>query len=121
MSGLVQLLGYKAIEGSAGSYREIAVESLEREGKVCGLYFAKRSCVAFTSELVHWYESFRRENKSGEDLDMVFVSLDESQLHFEECFDPMPWLALPFAERSKAVSCASTTCSTVTSLILVWF
>ena len=104
MSKLAQLIGCKAIEGKAGSYREVSIESLAGEGKVCGLYFALHSCAAFTSELAQWYKRFQEE-KSGENLIIVFISLDESQADFEKCFDLMPWLALPFAERAKAVSC----------------
>ena len=103
MSRLVQLIGCKTIEGKAGSYHEVSVESLVGEGKVCGLYFALHSCAGFTSELVEWYKRFR-EQDSGGNLNMVFVSLDECQANFEKCFDLMPWLALPFAERAKAVS-----------------
>ena len=98
------MIGCKAIEGKAGSYHEVSVESLVGEGKVCGLYFALHSCAEFTSELVQWYNKFRAEN-GGENLNIVFVSLDENQADFDKCFDMMPWLALPFAERAKAVSC----------------
>lgn len=109
MSKLVQLVGGKVIDGKAGSYKDVAVESLAGVGKVCGLYFASHSCEAFSSELVQWYKKFRA-GKNGENVNLVFVSLDKNQTDFENCFDPMPWLALPFAERDKAVSCCLFMC-----------
>ncbi|XP_052204586.1 probable nucleoredoxin 1 isoform X5 [Diospyros lotus] len=78
---------------------EIPVSELE--GKVIGLYFVvddHRRCTEFTTKLV---EVYRKIKDKGENFEVVLVWLDdEEEESFKQSFDAMPWLALPFKDKS---------------------
>ena len=56
-------------------------------------------CRAFTPQLALFYELV---NESSHQLDIIYVSSDNSLGEFNEYFATMPWLALPFEERNRA-------------------
>ncbi|KAM0943798.1 putative protein-disulfide reductase [Dioscorea sansibarensis] len=73
-------------------------------GKTVGLYFSANCspCAKFTSRLVSIYDSLKEKNKKFE---IVFVSMDKDLEGFLQCFNGMPWLALPYDnESSKELS-----------------
>ncbi|KAJ6431307.1 hypothetical protein OIU84_018739 [Salix udensis] len=73
---------------------------LDLEGKMVGLYFsihAHRMCREFTPKLV---ELYKRLKEKGENFEVVLISLDQEETHFKESFETMPWLALPFKDKS---------------------
>lgn len=77
-----------------GHNQQVPVSDLV--GKTIGLYFSASWCAPcskFTSKLVSIYESLRRNKK---DFEVVFVSLDKEQEGYAQCFNEMPWFALPF-------------------------
>ncbi|XP_057949039.1 probable nucleoredoxin 1 [Malania oleifera] len=72
----------------------------ELEGKMVGLYFSVHAhgmCLEFTSKLVEVYNKLKER---GENLEIVLISLDHEEEHFKEGFETMPWVALPFKDKS---------------------
>ncbi|XP_058078668.1 uncharacterized protein LOC131226997 [Magnolia sinica] len=70
------------------------------EGKLVGLYFSlnsHKSCREFTSNLVEIYGKLKER---GENFEVVMISLDDEEQSFKEGFQSMPWLALPFKDKS---------------------
>ncbi|GLD93984.1 hypothetical protein PINS_up023542 [Pythium insidiosum] len=74
--------------------------------KVIGLYFSGHYCPPcrkFTPILAQVYEEIKDEH---EDVEIVFVSSDKEVEKFDEYYQEMPWLALPWAKRDlKAELC----------------
>ncbi|GLD99302.1 hypothetical protein PINS_up008021 [Pythium insidiosum] len=67
--------------------------------KVIGLYFSGHYCPPcrkFTPILAQVYEEIKDEH---EDVEIVFVSSDKEVEKFDEYYQEMPWLALPWAKR----------------------
>ena len=93
------------VKGKKGSREDVAFSNIEGEGKVLGLYFSAHwcpPCRGFTPQLAKWYT----ELKSGalaDKFDIVFISSDRDEDSFDEYFDSMPWLALPYQERDLKV------------------
>ncbi|XP_048322845.2 probable nucleoredoxin 1 [Ziziphus jujuba] len=74
----------------------------ELEGKLVGLYFSMNShggCIEFTPKLVEAYKKLK-ETGQGQDFEIVLISLDHKDEQFKEGFEKMPWLALPFNDKS---------------------
>uniref|UniRef100_A0A0D6QVY9 protein-disulfide reductase n=1 Tax=Araucaria cunninghamii TaxID=56994 RepID=A0A0D6QVY9_ARACU len=70
----------------------------ELAGKTVCLYFSAHwcpPCRGFTPQLIQFYNELR---KRGEDLEIVFISSDKDEVSFQEYFESMPWLALPFRD-----------------------
>lgn len=102
MSELQKLLGDKVVNGEA---EDVDVASLAGEGKVLGIYFSAHwcpPCRAFTPQLAQWYSKFK-QGPNGSKFEIVFVSSDKDEKSFQEYYNDMPWLALPFAQREKKV------------------
>merc|ERR1711975_18303 len=71
------------------------------QGKTIGIYFSAHwcpPCRGFTPELIKTYNQVVNDGKK---FSMVFVSSDNSEEEFNEYFETMPWLALPFADREQ--------------------
>ncbi|KAL5786466.1 hypothetical protein ACOSQ2_008858 [Xanthoceras sorbifolium] len=72
----------------------------ELEGKLVGLYVSLgsfRACQKFTPKLVDLYRSLKEK---GESFEVVYVSLEDDKESFENEFMKMPWLAIPFGDKS---------------------
>lgn len=68
------------------------------DGKRVCLFFSAnwcRPCKHFSPQLVQIYESLRSREK---ELEIVFVSFDQDENGFNQHFNSMPWLAVPFNE-----------------------
>merc|ERR1719247_3678577 len=94
-SPLVDLLGNTLISAAG----EVSTASA-LAGKTVALCFSGHwcgPCRRFTPQLVELYKALR---EAGKDFEVVFVSSDRTQSDFDEYFGEMPWLALPFADRS---------------------
>jgi len=89
-----ELLGDELV-GKAGNTK--TEEALASKKHVM-LYFSAHwcpPCRTFTPELAKAYE-----NKT-EDTEIVFISADRDQTGFDEYYQDMPWMALPFTGREK--------------------
>ena len=51
-------------------------------------------CRKFTPDLVKFY--INRKVKGHDDFEIIWVSSDHDQESFQEYFQQMPWLAIPF-------------------------
>ena len=73
----------------------------ELEGKTVGLYFSLfkyKASLDFTSKLVEVYEKLKA---LGESFEIVLLPLDdEDEESFNEKFKGLPWLSLPFKDKS---------------------
>lgn len=72
----------------------------ELEGKIVGLYFCLSSygsCKKFTPKLVEMYKKLKEK---GEAFEVVLISLDDDESSFQQAFTGMPWLAIPFKDKS---------------------
>jgi len=96
MSALVELLGDKLLTGSGEAS---TTEALSGKGAIA-LYFSAHwcpPCRGFTPQLAAWYSS----DLKAKGLEVVFVSSDRDDAAFQEYFQEMPWLALPYSDRAK--------------------
>eukprot|EP00397_Hematodinium_sp_SG-2012_P015497 GEMP01015782.1.p1 GENE.GEMP01015782.1~~GEMP01015782.1.p1 ORF type:complete len:130 (+),score=28.61 GEMP01015782.1:213-602(+) len=70
------------------------------EGKAAvAVYFSEQwcpPCQKFTPELVEKYNTIYKE---GKNMEVVFVSCDDTEAELTEYYAKQPWLALPFAQR----------------------
>ncbi|GLT37030.1 hypothetical protein SLA2020_113720 [Shorea laevis] len=97
----------RSILASPSSSRDFVISSdgnkvpvSKLEGKTVGLYFSLsscKSCVDFTPKLV---EVYKKLEEKGESFEIVLISLDDEEKSFKESFGGMPWLALPFKDKS---------------------
>lgn len=84
-----------------------------------GLYFSLatyRSCIDFTSKLVEVYEKLKAK---GENFEIVLISLDDEEETFQKSFGSMPWLALPFKDKSCEKLVRYFDLSTVPTLVII--
>lgn len=98
-------LGEKLVKHEGGDVIEVdAKEALA--GKHVALYFSAHwcgPCRAFTPSLAKLYKDMKQQVKDGkraDDFEFVFVSSDRDQKGFDDYFGSMPWLALPFSNRT---------------------
>jgi nucleoredoxin len=71
-----------------------------------GLYFSAHwcpPCKMFTPMLVDWYKKLHDKL----DMDIVFVSSDQTKDQFEGYYGEMPWLALPYEARAEKAALSS--------------
>ncbi|KAI5068059.1 hypothetical protein GOP47_0016404 [Adiantum capillus-veneris] len=79
-------------------YEPVKVNSLK--GKTVGLYFSGHwcpPCRKFTPKLKAVYDELKGR---GEEFEVIFVSSDRDEASFDEYYGSMPWLALPFDDKS---------------------
>jgi len=82
-----------------GSGKTVQLDALS--GKKIGLYFSAHwcgPCRGFTPKLVETYKKVKEKNP---DFEIIFASSDRDEASFKDYFSEMPWLALPFADRSR--------------------
>ncbi len=70
-----------------------------------GLYFSAHwcpPCRRFTPELVNFYNKVK-SGPLAEQLEIVFISYDRDEKSYDDYYDSMPWLTIPFDEREIKV------------------
>ncbi|CAG9332859.1 unnamed protein product [Blepharisma stoltei] len=80
-----------------GKHGPVPVASLANTKYVL-IYFSAHwcpPCRAFTPKLALFYESV---NSAHKQVEIIFSSADRSPDQFQEYFESMPWLAIPFAD-----------------------
>jgi len=98
-ASLVDLLGDK-LQSKSG---EVSTAEALAGKKAIALYFSAHwcpPCRGFTPQLSEWYI----KDLKAKGLEIVFVSSDNDEDAFKEYFGEMPWLAVPYADRSRAES-----------------
>jgi nucleoredoxin len=96
MAGLAELLRIPTLVNTAGG--EVSVASLS--GKTVLLYFSASwcpPCRGFTPVLAEFYA----KNKEAKNFEVIFLTWDEEEDDFQEYFNHMPWLAMPFSSQAE--------------------
>lgn len=92
----------------------------ELEGKkTIGLLFSVasyRKCTEFTPNLVEVYNKLK---ENGEDFEVVMISLEDDEEAFNQDFETMPWLALPFNDKSSSKLARHFMLSTLPTLVIL--
>ena len=81
-----------------GMYLQVLVSELV--GKTVALYFNHSNidiCSEFTSALVNTYSKLKER---GENFEVVLVSSHFRHEEFKKAFDTMPWLGLPYNDKT---------------------
>ena len=90
---LKSILGSE-INGKAGKVSS----DIPLSGKVLAFYFSAHWCPPcrnFTPMLKEFYNKIKA---MGVEFEIIFVSSDKTQKEFEDYFNEMPWLAVPFGD-----------------------
>ncbi|GMH27640.1 hypothetical protein Nepgr_029483 [Nepenthes gracilis] len=91
----------------------------ELEGKTVALYFSLSSyrlCADFTAVLVEIYDKLKARK---EKFEVVLVPLDDDEESFKQCFGSMPWLSLPFKDKSCEKLARYFELSTLPTLVII--
>ncbi|KAI5611146.1 nucleoredoxin [Silurus asotus] len=98
---LVSLLGERLVTGEKA---EVDVHALGGGLALLGLYFgcsANAPCRQFNSSLADFYCHFKTFSEHKDKLEIVFISSDQDQKHWQDFLQEMRWPALPFKDRHK--------------------
>ena len=98
-------------------YMQIPVSELE--GKTVGLYFSLTSYGSssdFTSQLVEVYEKLKAK---GEKFEVVSIPLDDEEESFTKGLESVPWLSLPFKDKSCGKLARYFELSTLPTLVII--
>uniref|UniRef100_A0A3B5LKN8 Thioredoxin-like fold domain-containing protein n=1 Tax=Xiphophorus couchianus TaxID=32473 RepID=A0A3B5LKN8_9TELE len=85
---------------------EVDVQSLGARLSLVGLFFGcslNAPCKQFNGSLCEFYSRFKKASEHKDKLEVVFVSSDQDQKHWQDFLQEMPWPALPFKDRHKKV------------------
>ena len=94
-AGLIELLGNE-LQGKDGLTK---TANALADADAVGIYFSAHwcpPCRGFTPKLAEAYKQMRA---NGKKFEVVFASSDEDEKSFEEYYNEMPWLALPYSDR----------------------
>ncbi|KAL6212618.1 hypothetical protein ACLB2K_017836 [Fragaria x ananassa] len=97
---------------------EISVSELV--GKTIGLYFGAHwspPCRAFTSKLIEAYSELMTSN--DELFEIIFVSTDRDLKEFELNICTMPWLAIPYKDKTRQDLCRIFNIKEIPALVLI--
>lgn len=90
-----QLLGSSLLQKADGT--KVDTKKALKDKKLVGLYFSASwcpPCKAFSPLLIDFY------NKVSKEVEIVYVSSDQSTEEFENYYKKMPWLAIPTDKES---------------------
>lgn len=117
MQQLVQLLGTKL---QSKSETEIDTAKILQNKKVIGIYFSGHYCPPcrqFTPVLAEVYNKIKDKH---DDFEIIFVSSDKTEDHFNLYYGFMPWLALPYSRRDiKTSLCDQFGVETIPTLVFL--
>uniref|UniRef100_A0A8D3A2F7 Nucleoredoxin n=1 Tax=Scophthalmus maximus TaxID=52904 RepID=A0A8D3A2F7_SCOMX len=98
---LVSLLGERLVNRDKA---ELDVQPLGAKLSLVGLFFGcslNAPCKQFHGSLCDFYGRFKKASEHKDKLEIVFVSSDQDQKHWQDFLQEMPWPALPFKDRHK--------------------
>uniref|UniRef100_A0A3P9KIN6 Nucleoredoxin n=1 Tax=Oryzias latipes TaxID=8090 RepID=A0A3P9KIN6_ORYLA len=98
---LVSLLGERLVNSEKA---EVDVQSLGARLSLVGLFFGcslNGPCKQFNGSLCEFYSRFKKSSEHKDKLEIVFISSDQDQKHWQDFLQEMPWPALPFKDRHK--------------------
>uniref|UniRef100_A0A3Q4HRP2 Thioredoxin-like fold domain-containing protein n=1 Tax=Neolamprologus brichardi TaxID=32507 RepID=A0A3Q4HRP2_NEOBR len=118
---LVSLLGERLVNSEKA---EVDVQSLGAKLSLVGLFFGcslNAPCKQFNGSLCEFYSRFKKTSEHKDKLEIVFISSDPDQKHWQDFLQEMPWPALPFKDRHKKVRWAAVMKSSSRSRLCLWF
>lgn len=92
----------------------------ELVGKTIGLYFGANwcpPCHTFTQQLLEAYNDLRACKEQG--FEIIFVSTDRDLKEFNQSLKSMPWLAIPYLDKTRNDLCRIFDIKGIPSLVLV--
>ncbi|CAL8353445.1 unnamed protein product [Lota lota] len=98
---LVNLLGERLVNSEKA---EVDVQALGGKLSLVGLYFGcsqNAPCKQFNASLCEFYGKFKKSSEHKDKLEIVFISSDQDQKHWQDFLQEMQWPALPFKDRHK--------------------
>ncbi|XP_059932181.1 LOW QUALITY PROTEIN: nucleoredoxin [Gadus macrocephalus] len=98
---LVSLLGERLVDSEQA---EVDVQALGGRLSLVGLYFGcsqNAPCKQFNASLCEFYSKFKKTSEHKDKLEIVFISSDQDQKHWQDFLQEMQWPALPFKDRHK--------------------
>uniref|UniRef100_UPI003AB02825 nucleoredoxin isoform X2 n=1 Tax=Centroberyx gerrardi TaxID=166262 RepID=UPI003AB02825 len=98
---LVNLLGERLVNSEKA---EVDVQSLGAKLSLVGLFFGcslNAPCKQFNASLCEFYSKFKKTSEHKDKLEIVFISSDQDQKHWQDFLQEMQWPALPFKDRHK--------------------
>ena len=113
--GLEDIIGSQLLKGDQGTVQTSELNDVP----AIALYFSAHwcpPCKMFTPKLVKYYNN---ANASSKQLEIVFISGDETEDEFQEYYGDMPWLATPFDEEQSTEIMSSFGVSGIPALVVV--
>ncbi|VVB10883.1 unnamed protein product [Arabis nemorensis] len=92
----------------------------ELVGKTIGLYFGAHWCPpfrSFTSQLIDVYDELATATKG--DFEVILVSTDRDSREFNINMANMPWLAIPYADRTRQDLCRIFNIKLIPALVII--
>lgn len=112
MAAIKEIVGDLLMNSSGQTLQSASITDdlpSESAGKrVLGLYFSAHWCPPcrdFTPLLIEFYNKFKNSAAANSLVDIVFISSDHDEESFLEYLKQMPWLAIPYEDRPRKVSC----------------
>jgi len=112
MAAITEIVGDLLVNSSGQTLKSTSIADelpSESSGKrVLGLYFSAHWCPPcrdFTPILIEFYNKFKQSAAAYCLVDIVFISSDHDEESFLEYLKQMPWLAIPYDDRPRKVSC----------------
>ncbi|GAV63650.1 C1_3 domain-containing protein/Thioredoxin_8 domain-containing protein [Cephalotus follicularis] len=103
----------------SGDGRKVSVSKLA--GKTVGLYFGARwypPCHAFTAQLIEAYNELLTSSKA-ECFEIILVSTDRDHKEFDINISSMPWLAIPYEDKTRQDLCRIFNIKGIPTFILI--
>ena len=75
---------------------KISKEEIFKDNELIGIYFSAHwcpPCRQFTPKLAEFYNKI---NSNGKKLEIIFCSSDNDEKSFNEYYNLMPWISIPF-------------------------
>ncbi|CAL1352931.1 unnamed protein product [Linum trigynum] len=123
---LEQLLGHQGRSFLlTRDYRKVSVSQLV--GKPIGLYFGAHWCPPsrnFTAQLIEAYNDLNTTNNnddssSSRTFEVVFISTDRDIKEFNVSLSNMPWLAIPYDDRTRQDLCRIFDIKGIPALVMI--
>ncbi|KAK6912390.1 Thioredoxin-like fold [Dillenia turbinata] len=92
----------------------------ELANKTIGLYFGANWCPpsrAFTAQLVETYNEIL--NYTKKDFEIIFISTDRDHEEFVQSLSSMPWLAIPYEDKTRQDLCRIFEIKGIPALVLI--
>ncbi|CAN1324220.1 Probable nucleoredoxin 3, partial [Linum perenne] len=100
--------------------QKVSVSQLD--GKTIGLYFGAHWCPpsrSFTAQLVEAYSELKATTIDGSTFEVVFISTDRDIKEFNISLSNMPWLAIPYEDRTRQDLCRIFNIKGIPALVLI--